>query len=184
MIKNIFWDIDETLIHTLIRVPDQNHISFFLEDGGVYYTIFRPCAKSLIDFSRDLVGKDNVYILTSSTTDYANEINRLGEFGFERDHIIAREDISNHRFNSAYGASHVIAHALSDRNNVLIDNLAWRHNMDKMDLIGITEDRYFKIRDYYGVDFPSDTFESDVINFLNNKYNEKPNNPITDDGNG
>lgn len=170
MIKNIFWDIDETLIYTSLRDPQQDHVKLELNDGHAYFTIIRSCAKGLIEFSRQLVGKDNVYILTTATTDYAREVNRLADWGFENDHIIAREDISNHRYNLAYGGEGILRHKVADRNNVLIDNLPPRHNYNKIDLIGITADRYFQIRDYYGVDFPEDPFEDQVKAFLMKAY--------------
>lgn len=182
MITKIFWDIDETLIHTELHAPDQEHVVLQLNDAN-YYTIIRPCAKSLIEFSRELVGFDNVYILTTATTDYAREVNRLAGWEFAHNHIIAREEISNHEFGLAYGGAGVMRHKVADRNNVLIDNLPARHNAKKIDLIGITEDRYFNIRDYYGVNFPNDPFETDVKNFLLNK-NENTTDTTNDGGNG
>jgi hypothetical protein len=189
MIKNIFWDIDETLIHTETRSFGRgyNDVKFEL-DGFPYYTVIRPCSNSLIEFSREMVGKDNVYILTTATTDYAREINRIAGWNFEHDHIIAREDISNHKYTLPYGGKSISRHKVADVNNVLIDNLPIRDNYDKVDLIGIVDrDRYFKIRDYYGVNFPNDSFDSDVREFLTQKNNEKPpNNPsnVDDDVDG
>lgn len=180
MINKIFWDIDETLIHTELWPPNQEHVILELSDAN-YYTMIRPCSKALIEFSRELVGFDNVYILTTATTDYAREVNRLAGWEFAYDHIIAREEISNHKFNLAYGGEGVMRHKVADRNNVLIDNLPARYNAKKIDLIGITEDRYFQIADYYGVNFPRDTFETDVKNFLLNK-NENSINASNDDG--
>ena len=76
MINTIHFDIDHTLIFTDLSNPEQEHIRFTLEDDeNTYYTIIRPCAQRLIDYARELVGKDNVYILTTSTTAYANTIN-------------------------------------------------------------------------------------------------------------
>ena len=40
--------------------------------------------------------------------------------------------------------------------------------------ISKTEDtNYLKIRDYYGVNFPDDTFEEDVKEFLTSKHNQQ-----------
>lgn len=169
MINKIFWDIDETLIHTVMSAPNQEHVVLSLDDGN-YYTMLRPCAKALIDFSRNLVGADNVYILTTATTDYAREVNRLAGWGFEHDHIIAREDIHNHTYSLAYAGTGVIPHKEANIKNVLIDNLPFRQNAKKVDMIGITKDRYFHINDYYGVNFPDDTFENDVREFLTEKH--------------
>lgn len=172
MIKNIFLDIDETLIHTCLFDPQQNHIKLQINDGFSYFTVLRPCAKNLIEFSRNLVGKENVYILTTATTDYALEVNRLAGWEFENDHIIAREDIANHQCSFGYGGEGIVRHKLADKNNVLIDNLHPRHNCKKIDLIGISTDRYMHIRDYYGVNQTNDTFEEDVKNFLTKLAND------------
>ena len=131
MINKLFWDIDETLIHTSLSAFEEGSKfkEFTLPDSAIkYYTIIRPCSKSLIEYSRDLVGKNNVYILTTSTHDYANEINRLAGWGFESDHILTREDINEHRYATAYGSSTSVPHELADKNNVLIDNLPPRYN--------------------------------------------------------
>jgi FMN phosphatase YigB (HAD superfamily) len=177
MINAIYWDLDETLVHTELREPNQKHIRFALEDGGIYYTIVRPCAKRLINFARELVGKEKVFILTSATKDYACEINSLAEFGFDEDHILAREDISNHRFATAYGGSAVVASKYANIENVLIDNLDARYNQDKVSFLGVwrsVDTNYLQIRDYYGVDFPKDPFEQEVMEFLENRQKAPP----------
>lgn len=179
MINRIYWDIDETLIHTSMRPPNQEHIILDLDDGGLYYTIVRPCSKDLIQFSRDLVGEDRVHILTTATRDYALEVNRLAGWGFKPDDIFAREDQAKHRrgFSTAYSGyyTEVDPHIYAHKDNVLIDNLPRRENQTKINFIGIgkTEDtNYFKIRDYYGVNFPDDTFEEDVKNFLTERHKQ------------
>lgn len=170
MIKRIFWDIDETLIHTLVNREEENTKHFILPDSAInYYTIIRPCSNDLIEFSRNLVGKENVYILTTATRDYAERVNELAEWDFPVDQIIPREDIQDYTVSVAWGYSYenqTMRHPLADKNNVLIDNLIFRHNEKKVSLIGIDRDRYLNVRDYYGVNFPDDTFEEDVKNFL------------------
>ena len=174
MIKRIFWDIDETLIHTAMYEPNQEHKMFMLPDGvGKYYTIFRPCACDLIEFSRALVGKENVFILTSATRDYAHIINQLGNFGFDEKNIFTREDLRDNLIETAWGGYATIANeAIADRDNVIIDNLHPRHNETKVSYIGIKHDRYLKIRDYYGVNAPQDPFEEQVKEFLTKAHNE------------
>lgn len=169
MINKIFWDIDETLIHTELYKPNQSHVVLSLSDRN-YYTIIRPCSKRLVEFSRNLVGGENVFILTTATRDYAHEVNRLAGWEFPHNQILAREDINNYRYKLAYGGEGVLPFSVANRDNVLIDNLSPRSNPTKMDLIGITEDRYLKIEDYYGVDFPNDPFEDQVMKFLNEKH--------------
>ena len=173
MINRIYFDADETLIHTEMRPPNQDHIVLALDDGGMYYTILRPCAKRLIEFARDLVGKDRVHILTTATRDYAQDVNRQAGWGFKNEDIFAREDQAKHRrsFSTAYGGYHceIDPHIYAHKDNVLIDNLPRRENQLKIGFIGIgkTEDtNYLKIDDYYGVEYSDSTFEEDVKNFL------------------
>lgn len=174
MINKIFWDIDETLIHTSIYDPKQEHVQFSLVgDGHVYHTIIRPCSHDLIKFSRELVGKENVHILTTATRDYAEKVNELAGWGFDPKDIFAREDQDAARLfiSTAYGGGYyeTIPHKYANPNNVLIDNLPRRQNEGKIDFIGIGETQetnYLKIYDYYGVNFPDDFFEEDVKNFL------------------
>lgn len=165
MIKRTFWDIDESLISSSMIKPEQSHISFKI-GGDDYYTIVRPCAKRLIEFSRELVGSENVFILTTSIREYAQKVNELALFGFRNDQILAREDINAHHYATAYGGSVTVPHKLADPNNVLIDNLPPQCNESKNSLIGIDWTRYFHCRDYYGVNFPDDPFEEDVKSFL------------------
>lgn len=165
MIKHIFFDLDETLIYTSFAPPEQKHMQFTLTSTGpaYYYTIFRPCAKPLIEFARELVGNENVMVLTTSTEDYANTINTLGEFGFSPDQIFPREMLEKFAYPGAYGATcYYSKKDIADENNVLIDNLPPTHNKSKMTFLGIGNERYIQCRDYYGVNFPNDTFESDV----------------------
>jgi hypothetical protein len=169
MIKYLMLDIDETLIHTALSDPKQKHIRFALEDGGVYYTMVRPCAKRLIDFSRELVGAENVYILTAATKEYACEINRLAEWGFPENQILAREDLSNHYYSTAYGGGATVASKYASLDNVLIDDLDPRYNSDKISFLGIwrsLDTNYLQVQPYYGTNFPNDPFEENAIKFL------------------
>jgi hypothetical protein len=172
MINRIFWDIDETLIHTTLRKPNQKHVSFSLDDG-MYYTFIRPCSKALIDFSRELVGADRVHILTTATRDYAREVNRLADWGFKNEDIFSREEIAKHfrSFPAAWGGYHneCDPHIYAHKDNVIIDNLRPRENERKIAFIGINstyETNYLKINDYYGVEYKDSDFEQEVKEFL------------------
>lgn len=177
MIRRIFWDIDETLIHTEMHSFGEGYDerAFNLpDDGFTYYTIIRPCSKNLIEFSRNLVGFDNVYILTTATRDYAREINRLAGWEFPHEQIFSREDLHEHRYSTAYGGSATAANrTVADPNNVLIDNLPCRENWNKCSFIGINDrNRYLHISDYYGVNYPDDSFPQDVQKFLTRLHND------------
>jgi len=175
MIKQVFWDIDECLIHTSVNNdPHQDCLKFVLdEDMNNYYTIVHPCAMELIEYSRALVGADNVYILTTSTRDYATEIARLAGWNFDDAHILTRETLQSHSFPLAYGARTTLPHKLAHAKNVLIDNMMPQHNNDKMLLVGINTGRYHHVRDYYGVNYADCTFQEDVKEFLNKLHNEE-----------
>lgn len=176
MIKNIFFDLDECLIHTQVNQdPEQDCLKFIIgEDNNTYYTIIHPRALFLIDYARKMTSLNNVFILTTSTKDYASEINELAGFGFEEQNILSRETLDNYSYPAAYGGRSSIfpIEAIANKNNILIDNLPWKSNFNKMDLIGITKDRYLHVGDYYGVNYPDDIFEVRVTQFIDEKYYE------------
>jgi len=176
MIKRIFWDIDECLIHTCVNSnPEQECLTFTLDaDLNTYYTIVRPCALEVIEYSRTLVEADNVYILTSSTRAYACEISRLAGWNFTNENILTRETLQSHYFPTAYGGHTLVPHKTAHQHNVLIDNLQCRNNLDKMRLIAIDHSRYHHVCNYYGVNYPGADAEwkEAVLEFLNKKHNE------------
>ena len=174
MINKIFFDLDSTLIYTDFSAPDQEHKQFEVL-GHPHYTIFRPCAKNLIDFARSVAGEENVYILTSSETEYAHKINELGLFGFDSSQIFAREDIKRLTISTAYGGIATYPLKIADKNNILIDDLPPKYNWNKIQMIGLDsswEERYLQVREYYGINFPDDPFEENVKNFIT-KINKK-----------
>lgn len=151
MIKCIYFDNDECLSSGSYEpITHQTHLTVTLQDETIY-TILRPIAKEVLKFARDLVGSDNVYMLTSASGDYANAFNEEAGLGFRRDQILAREDMERNCVLGPYGGKYVVAHpSLAHKDNVLIDNLPPRYNLDKMTFIGINSSRYLKVRDYYG----------------------------------
>ena len=156
MIKRIFFDLDETLLHTIVgNHPNQECYTHKDNSRESYFTIFRPDARDLISFARELVGKENVYILTAATRSYAHELNSAGCFDFDHDHIFAREDQDRyaHKVQLAYGSDYIYAENkdIADPENVLIDNLPERYNEGKCSFIGMRDiSRYIKVNDYYG----------------------------------
>jgi len=171
MIKNIFLDIDETLIYThsyKINEDFRNdEIALVFSNSPDLYTYVRPCASKVIDAARALVGFDNVYILTTSIREYAEQVNASAGWGFRNESIFTRENLRD-----AYQHGIVIPHpTLSDPNNVIVDNLPPRYNETKMSYIGIDLTRYLHVRDYYGTtDHETESvFYEKVINFLQQK---------------
>lgn len=163
MIKNIFFDIDETLIHSFYEKPHENlgdYITLKFTEGSDLYTIIRPCSKELVKFARDLVGSERVFILTTSIREYAEQVNAGAGWGFRNDQIFTREDLREKN-----STPHPV---LADPNNVIIDNLPPRYNDSKMTFIGIRPSRYMQIQDYYGVNHPEaeEDFVTEVKEFL------------------
>ena len=175
MIHNIFFDLDETLIHTSLIKPAYAHVEFkFLHDYfspkiETFYTMFRPCANSVIKFARELVGKDRVYILTAAPKDYAIKMNESGNFGFDEDHIYSKEDIGKTRIHLAYGSHSVLANEkIAHKDNVLIDNMYPYCQLEKIAYIGMHNhaENYLQVTDYIGSDLFEDEFEDEVKQFL------------------
>lgn len=168
MIKRIFQDLDECILHTVMNDDlNQPHVEFVLSEGmHTYRSIIRPCAKKLFTYYNDLVGKDNVYILTTSTLEYAEALNRLGEFGLDYGHIFAREDIRQYKISLSYGGEGVMKMSIADKDNVLIDNLPPRYNCDKMDMMGIVTKNYYQTPEYYGNNLNDEDFFENIKKFL------------------
>jgi hypothetical protein len=170
MIKRIFQDLDECILHTLVnKMPHEGekYVEFILgEDMHTYRTLIRPCAKELFEYYNSIVGKENVYILTTATRDYAESLNRLGEFGLDNDHIYAREDIQQYSISFGYGGEGTIAIPIADKDNVLIDNLPPRHNYNKMDMMGIVTKNYYQTPEYYGNNLNDQDFFDGVREFI------------------
>ena len=174
MIKNIFLDIDETLIYTYTYKFNEeirnDEITLSFSDSPDLYTYVRPCAAKVIAAARALVGSDNVYILTTSTREYAEQVNESAGWGFKNESIFTREDLRD-AYQHGVTTPH---HKLADSNNVIVDNLPPRYNFTKMAYIGIDTDQYLQVRDYYGTtdDETESAFYEQVVDFLQQKYQE------------
>jgi hypothetical protein len=172
MIKGIYLDNDETLSHALFYDPEQNHLEINLSEEKLY-TIVRPCAQRIIDFCRELVGKENVFILTTATTEYIRAVNEAAGWEFPDEQIFAREDQAKYMYNGAYDGTQYIDSPQVHVNNVLIDNLPPKYNENKIAFLGIWrtwEKNYLQVRDYYGVDYTDDSFEDTVKEFLISRH--------------
>lgn len=175
MIKRIFWDNDETLSHSTLLEPGQACIA--MDDnveGQIYFTIVRPSAKELLEFSRDLVGDENVFMLTTAIKDHAMQVSEKAGFGFKPEQIHHRGSMWEFRKDKDRHQCYECEPnpLIADPQNVLIDNLPHYYNDMKKQYIGIDSDRYLRIRDYYGVNDQEQYFVEDVKQFLLQKYNE------------
>ena len=168
MIKRIFQDLDECILHTVMNDDlNQPHVEFVLSEGmHTYRSIIRPCAKKLFTYYNDLVGKDNVYILTTSTLEYAEALNRLGEFGLDYAHIFTREDMQQHKIHFGNKGEGMTKLPIADKDNVLIDNLPPRYNDYKMDMMDIVTKNYHQTPEYYGNNLNDEDFFENIKKFL------------------
>ena len=169
MIKNIFFDIDETLIHSSYDKPNylrNDYLELKFVEGRDLYTLVRPCADKIIQYARDLVGFENVYVLTTSTREYAEQVNTGAGWNFNVKSLFTREDLRDAKSNTMY---ETLPHpTLANPNNVIIDNLPYRYNTNKMAYIGISADNYCHVDDYYGADDEDleQFFYEKVVKFL------------------
>lgn len=164
----VFWDLDETLVHTyLYNQKFQSDCDFVFDYLGQSKTKVachvRKSAMEALKLSRDRFGPENVFILTGAPRDYAETINARAMFGFTSEQIISKEIIY------ARGMHHVNIDPLrlTNKNNILIDDLNIRHNLNKVDLVGVKPKRYLQVRPYYGYDLYDDNLLNVTQKFLN-----------------
>lgn len=135
--KKLFLDFDECMAHSFCA-DDEKHADQLIDlygehwrgekfmippsawdmtmNQGWYATFKRSWTDALLTFSRQLVGNENVFILTSSTSDYIRHCNVSLELGFDNSHIFSREDLFTHDKHPEF----------LDTHNVLVDNLPYR----------------------------------------------------------
>ena len=168
MIKRIFQDLDECILHTVIdNTPEYEHVEFTLsDDTHTYRTMIRPCAKDLFSYYNSIAGKENVYILTTATGDYAHMLNRLGEFGLDAKNIYTRENIEQYNISFAYGGEGTIATPIADKDNILVDNLPAQYNYNKTDMMGIVTKNYYQTPEYRGNNDYDTVFFENIKRFI------------------
>lgn len=155
-VDNIFLDFDETLAHTLFG-NDEKHAEDLLYDYGEVFmgekyelsrcgwhvTFKRPLTNHLIQFCRELVGHENVYILTTGIREYIIKCNEVLNMGFNPDtHLFAREDIKK---NTLTPHPNFI-----NCNNILVDNLEFMDHRDSKVkfLDNLQRSKYVQVEDF------------------------------------
>lgn len=170
MISKIYFDNDQTLSHTeygSCGFGFEYDFEFFLGDS--YFTKVNPYALSLLKFARDLVGEENVFMLTYAHKDFATKVSNLAGFNFPEQRILSIEDINRFHKTPKYRRSNT--HEC--KRNVLIDNMFPRDNEEKMIFLGIGDDwerRYCKVPDFYGI--PTEDFEQRIVEFLKRAHED------------
>jgi hypothetical protein len=130
--SRIFLDFDNTLGHSLYADSEKHadellydYTEHFVGDKfemygyGWHVTFKRPWADDLITFCKQLVGPDNVYILTTGLQDYIYWCNIKLNLGFDpKSKIFAREDIYKYQPHPMF----------IDTFNMLVDDLQYREH--------------------------------------------------------
>lgn len=157
MTKKIFLDFDNTLAHSLYANSEKHadellydyseHFigeKFQLRRDGWYVSFKRAWCDDLVTFSKQLVGPDNVYILTTGIQDYIRWCNVCLKLGFDPNtHIFGREDI--------HGNIHPYK-LFTDTFNVLVDDMTYRdHSIGKGKvtfLNNLPYDQYVRVKEF------------------------------------
>lgn len=156
-IKNIFVDLDETLIHTNLAGKDhpneveevEINIASELGRKDIYPVSLRPGATKLLFALREI---GQVYMLTRATEDYAIAMNKTFGLGFPVDRIYGQEFVK--RFN--------IKPNIPNGNNYLIDDLSSYDNYEKIKFIEqLGPAKYIQIKAFYG--FKEEAITSSMI---------------------
>ena len=183
MENKIFLDFDETLGHVLYASSEKHaddllydygeHFvgeKFQIRHDGWYVGFKRAWADELIQFCKQLVGPESVFILTTGIQDYIRWCNIKLNLGFDPNtNIFGREDI---RINKPHPK-------FIDTFNVLVDNLSYRDHVyppySKVNFLnGLPRSQYVKVDEFNvwiaPLDDDSEYFESvknDIVKVMN-----------------
>jgi hypothetical protein len=154
MDKKLFLDYDECMAHSFYA-NNEAHANelidtygehfrgekFKIRHDGWYVTFKRNWTDKLLLFSRQLLGNDNVFILTTSTGDYIRNCNIVLELGFDPNtNIFSRDEMfiqnTHPKFKNTF--------------NVLVDNMNYNdhlHGMvSKIEFLNrLPEEQYIKV---------------------------------------
>lgn len=175
IIDSIYLDLDECLVSTVYKhngsVP-KNRIKILLKNGWLgkdetYYTVVRPGALEFIEYCRSIAP---TYILTAAATDYAQEHNKVHNFGFSDDQILGRDFYCYYR-SGMFHDNIVNTKVDYAPNSILVDNQNInRYGSEnlrvKMKFLGIKEDRLVKSREYTGGKQPP-SFDKEIQQIKN-----------------
>ncbi len=155
--NKLFWDLDETMVHTLVA-DNEDHADKLIDmygehwkgtkikirHDGWYVSFLRNSTQKLLEFSRELLGKDNVYMLSVGTLDYIAWANVLIGLGFDPNtNLFGREDIQRVETCPKF----------KDTFNVLIDNENYHYHScgsrGKVQFLGnIPEEQLIQVKEF------------------------------------
>lgn len=162
MIKRIFQDLNECVVFNNLSNHVQDSVKLQL-NSKMNHICIRPCASKLFEMYCSIVGKHNVFILTSSDFKYAKAVKDLANFKISDDQIVSRQDILKHH--SKY-CDPVPKHKFGHKNNVLIDNNKYSNTSPKIAMMGIVENNYLKTPEYSGKNANDEVFYKAIVNFI------------------
>jgi hypothetical protein len=129
----LFLDLDECMVHSNYA-NDEKHadqlidmygehwagVKFQIRNDGWYVSFIRSWTRELLTFSRQLLGNNNVHMLSTGTLNYIRWVNVHLKLGFDPNtNIFGREDLQ------CQWAAHP---KFRDTFNVLVDNEDWYYH--------------------------------------------------------
>lgn len=165
---NIWFDLDETLVHSYflteayegIRGIKTNHT----EDGkNHFYVIKRQLTDQVIDLAQRTVGRNNVFLITLGFEEYVKKMFEMCEIDIRVENIFFKERWLK-KIPTAYGGSYCLPWGGRGR-NLLIDNLEFGYNQEKVQFLNLKKNDYLQIKEYFGNDL-NDPFLNQVESFL------------------
>lgn len=170
MIDKVFFDIDNTLIHTEYEpFPDGIQDKRFTLGGHDYYVVLREGAKEVVEYAQEMVGEGNVYILTAAIRSYTERILRLFDIKIPSENIFTREDVDNQSCTTIYGGRVVYQNPIGKYTNAMIDDLPFELNPNKVAFMNFDKENYLQVRPFYGVNRLDYSFEDTVKEFLKSR---------------
>ena len=154
-INKIYFGLNGVLISPL-EINEDKFDYGFRAGGKTHRCIINPYSWRLLEFSRNVVGSENVWLLTSCEREYAEVVNRFTLFRFPSSQILAKEDIENY------------VETCELKNNILIDNLPFKENNNKIIAVKIAVDNYLQVEGYRGI--YKDGWKEVVEGFINSKH--------------
>ena len=140
-IKNIFVDLDETLIFTDLNGVFKDDPKLVIVDvNKIFYSVkIRPGALELLSKLREM---GEVYLLTKATADYALAMSNKFGFDFDKKRIFDRNYIQDWSYKKL---------DVPNGKNYLIDDLPYAYNFKKISLLKQLGDvKYIKVNPYNG----------------------------------
>ncbi len=168
-INRLFWDMDETLVHSFYADSEKHAnqlleqhgeywkaVKFHIRHDGWYVSYLRNISMRLLEFSRELLGEDNVILLSRGDIDYVRWTNVQIGLGFDPNvGIYGHQDIewedTNPRFKDTFNVlidnENYAYHCVGNRNKVKYLNNIPEEQFIQIDEFNIWKDRLDKGED-------------------------------------